>query len=77
MIRMRTNKNPSSTCCECGKERAKVIEMFDIKIGKHLVTVCDECNDILFDKTLKASCRKNGKIKDKREMSIIRQRKKG
>ena len=74
---MRINKDSSAQCCECGSSRSKSLEMFDICIGGNILTICDLCNDIIFQKSLKATCIVNGKVKSKRDMEIVRKRKEG
>ena len=74
-IKMRNNTNPDSICCECGETRRKVLDMFDVKIGGNIFTICDVCNEALFYKTLRAECYKNGRVKSKEDMAIIHSRK--
>jgi hypothetical protein len=73
-IKMRNNSKPDSICCECGKARKKVLDMFDVCIGGNIFTICDLCNEALFKKTLSASCHTNGRVKSKEDMHIINQR---
>lgn len=75
MLRMRTNMEQDSVCCECGNSWHNSLEMFDICIGDYVFTICDRCNDLLFKKTLKASCSVNSKLKKKEDMEIIMRRK--
>lgn len=71
MIKMRNNKNLNATCCECGKSKRQVLDMFDICIGGNIFTICDLCNEALFRKTLSANCYTNGRVKSKEDMNII------
>ena len=71
---MRNNKDLNSVCCECGQTRKEVLDMFDIKIGGIVLTICDACNEALFSKTLRAECYKNGRVKSQHDLSIIRRR---
>ena len=73
-IKMRVSKN-DCWCSSCGAKRKQSLEMFDICIGNMIFTLCDECNDELFRKTLKASCIVNGKLKTDEDMKIINNRK--
>ncbi len=73
-IQMRNNKDLNSVCCECGQARKDVLDMFDIKIGDVVLTICDACNEALFTKTLKAECYKNGRVKSQHDLTIIRRR---
>lgn len=74
MIGMRKAKDPDAKCCECGKGIEDSLEMFDLRIGKNIICICDLCNDKILTKTLKASCSINSKVKQKRDMAVIRKR---
>lgn len=76
-IKMRNNKNPDSVCCECGDHRKDTLEMFDICIGGIIFTICDVCNEALFEKTLKAECNKNARVKTPEDMRVMRKRANG
>ena len=74
-IRMRVNKDESSVCKVCNASHNNSLELFDISFtDKHIITICDKCNDVLFSKSLKASCMVNSKVKDKHDMKIITMR---
>ena len=73
-IKMRVSKN-DCCCSSCNAKRKESLEMFDVCIGNVILTLCDECNDELFIKTLKASCIVNGKLKSAEDMKIINNRK--
>lgn len=75
MIKMRTNKDTNAQCCECGNDRSKSLEMFDVSIGGRILTICDLCNGQLLNKTLHADVKVNTKLKRPEDMEIIRQRK--
>ena len=75
MIKMRNNTKPNAICCECGKRQNQVLNMFDLCIGGNIFTICDACNEKLFDKCLRAECLKNGRVKSQRDMAIIHKRK--
>lgn len=79
MVKMRVSKDNYATCICCGASRERSLEMFDIcfsnvKGGGTVITLCDKCNDELFQKTLKASCMVNGRVKSKQDMQIINRR---
>ena len=74
-IRMRNNKELDSVCCECNTPRNKVLDMFDLCIGGNIFTICDECNEALFYKTLRAECNKNARVKSNHDIAIINERK--
>lgn len=73
-IRMRNNTNSDAKCCECKETQSQVLNMFDICIGGTIFTICDRCNEQLFNKTLSAECYKNGRVKSQADMAIIRRR---
>lgn len=71
---MRINKDDEAICCECGNDREKSLELYDICIGGNIITICDECNDKVLSKTLSASCRLYERLKTKTDLRIIRNR---
>lgn len=73
---MRVNTNGDAVCCECGNGRSNSIELFDIMIGGEVFTLCDLCNDMLFQKVLRASCSVSSKVKSPADMLIIKKRRK-
>lgn len=76
-IKMRNNKENDSFCCECGDHRSDVLDMFDLCIGGNVFTICDVCNEQLLNKTLKAECAKNARVKTPEDMRVIRKRANG
>lgn len=75
MIRMRINKDDDAKCKVCGATRKNSLELFDIAFtDKNIITICDLCNEVLFNKTLRAMCGVNGKVKSQADMAIIRNR---
>ena len=73
-IKMRNNVKPDAICCECGETQQEVLNMFDLCIGKTILTICDVCNNKIFYKTLNAECIKNGRVKTQQDLAIIRKR---
>lgn len=73
-IRMRVNKQSNLSCEVCGKSKEQSLEMFDLMIGSVIHTLCDQCVEKVFSKTLSATCIVNHKIKSKKDLSIIMQR---
>lgn len=71
---MRHNDKKNAICKECGDTQDKALNMFDVKIGNEVITLCDKCNEELFYKSLAASCQVNARVKSKRDMAIIRER---
>lgn len=76
-IKMRNNKDFDSVCCECGHHRKDALDMFDMCIGGNVFTFCDECNEQILYKTLKAECAKNARVKTPADMAVIRKRANG
>ena len=77
MIRIRNSKDTNSVCCECGDGRKDVLDMFDIKVGGNIFTVCDVCNEVLLNATLRAECAKNGRVKTQHDLAVLRKRANG
>lgn len=76
-IKMRNNKDLDTVCCECGDHRSEVLDMFDLRIGGYIFTICDQCNEEILHKTLKAECAKNARVKTQEDMRVIRKRANG
>lgn len=76
-IRMRHNKAKDAFCCECGDSQEDVLDMYDICIGGTVFTICDACNEKILSKTLSAEVDKNHRVKDARDMRVIRKRQNG
>lgn len=75
-IKMRSNNDEDAICKVCGNGQDNSLGMFDIAFTKkHIITICDDCNNQLFSKTLKASCMINAKLKKKKDLDIIAIRK--
>lgn len=74
-IKMRTVANTEAICKVCGATRKQSLEIFEIMFtDKARITICDMCNEKLFNKTLKASCLVNAKLKSKADLKVIRSR---
>lgn len=75
-IKMRTIKNQTNITCEiCGNTKKQSLEMFELLLTENIkITLCDLCNDKLLNKTLKASCNVQGKLKTKADLEVIRKR---
>lgn len=76
-IKMRNNRDSDSVCCECGDPRCDVLDMFDLCIGGNIITICDVCNEQILQKTLKAECAKNARVKTQEDMKVMRKRANG
>lgn len=72
MPKMRVTKERESACCECGREWKNVSEMYDLKIGDNISTICRKCSNVLFQKLLKAACAYDGRVKTNEDMARIR-----
>ena len=75
LIKMRNNTKPDAICCECGESQKEVLNMFDLWIGGTIFTICDVCNEKILSKCLSAEVMKNGRVKSKHDIEIIRKRK--
>ena len=73
-IKMRNNTNLEAVCCNCSEGQKDVLNMFDLCIGKIIMTICDECVDKVFYKCLSASVMRDGRVKSPHDMAIIRRR---
>lgn len=74
-IKMRTVKDSEAICKICGATKKQSLEIFEIMFTeKAKLTLCDLCNEKLLNKTLKASCNVNNKIKSKEDIKIINKR---
>lgn len=73
-IKMRNNNNSDAVCCECWDTQDQVLNMFDICVGGTVLTICDRCNERLFQKTLHAEYYKNGRLKSQQDLAIIHKR---
>lgn len=70
-IKMRNNKNENAICCECGETQKEVLRMYDLCIGDKIFTICDVCNEKIFNKTLHASVLLQGDVRTPRDNKII------
>ena len=74
-IKMRVNKDGDDIMCQCcNQSRKNSLEMFDMMVGNTYLRICDQCNEVLFSKTLKATCMVNHKLKSPADMAVIRKR---
>ena len=71
-IKMRVNNDKQAVCEQCEKKYMEVKEMYDIKIFGDLHTICWNCVDDLFHKTLSAQCKYQAKLKSNEDMERIR-----
>lgn len=76
MIKMRVNANKSSICNECGTKHKDALEMYDLVLCGRQFTLCKDCVEVLFQKTLRADCMYNAKLKRPEDMKRIRRNKK-
>lgn len=67
-IKMRVNTNRASVCGECGCGWKDTGEMYDLVLCNVKHTLCKEHLDVVFQKTLKASCLYNSKLKSQEDL---------
>lgn len=67
-IKMRVNTNQESTCDECSCPWKNTAEMYDLMLCGTKFTLCKECIETLFNKTLKASCLYNSRLKSQEDL---------
>lgn len=73
-VRMRVSKDDNAVCASCGATIKQSLDIFDIKIGSEIVTLCDDCMNVLMTKALNATCYTNGRIKQPNEIKKINDR---
>lgn len=73
-IKMRLNKKDDAVCDGCGCGRNDALDVFDVMIGDYMLTVCDHCSESLFNKTLRATCYTNGRVKMPKDTRVINMR---
>ena len=71
-IKMRINQNKKTRCDECNTSYKNTPEMYDIILCDEKFSLCFDCMDILFHKTLKAGVIYNGKVKRKEDQERIK-----
>lgn len=76
-IRMRVCKDEEAVCKVCGKPKSKSLEIFELSFTeKQIIRICDDCNNELFNKSLRASCMVSHRLKSNRDIKIIQERNK-
>lgn len=73
-IKMRVSKDADAVCVSCGATIDQSVDIFDIKIGSEIVTLCDDCMNVLMTKALNATCYTNGRVKQPSEIKKINDR---
>lgn len=73
-IKMRVSKNDDAACASCGATIKQSLDMFDVKVGSEIITLCDDCMNALMVKSLNATCYTNGRIKQPDEIKKINDR---
>lgn len=73
-IKMRKNVNVDAVCDECHSTVKQSLDMYDICLCGQTFTICDACNEKLLNKTLKANCLTNGRVKSNKDLAITQQR---
>lgn len=70
-IKMRVSKDDNAVCASCGATIDRSVDIFDIKIGSEIITLCDDCMKVLMTKALNATCYTNGRVKQPNEIKKI------
>lgn len=73
-MRARINKKQDCICLDCGNERKDSLELYDLKIGNTVFTLCDLCANDLFKITLKLTTNLQGKLKSSKDLALISKR---
>lgn len=75
-VRMRVNKDKESKCKLCNTPYMYTPEMYDLQLANEeksvIFVLCKDCVDEIFNKTLKAGCNYNARVKTKEDMQRIR-----
>lgn len=67
-IKMRVNGDEGSTCISCKAIWKNTAEMYDVKLGSEVITLCKACVDELFRKTLRAQTIYNSRLKSQKDL---------
>ena len=73
-VAMRISKNKEAKCACCGNGIEKSVDIFDMKIGDNIFSVCDLCIEDIIYKAIKAKSYTNGRVKSEREIAKINER---
>lgn len=73
-IKMRVRKQKDECCDACRCKPDEALDLFDVMIGDTLLTVCDDCMEILMIKSLNAKCYTNGRLKQAKDIRISNRR---
>lgn len=68
-IKMRVNNETSARCNECGVSWRNSSEMYDLFVFGEIHQICRQCSEKLFQKTLRAECAYNSKVKQKEDLN--------
>ena len=71
-IKMRKSKAGECDICEATSD--KCLDLYDLALGKDIFTLCDECVEKVFVKTLKATVQTNKRLKSQHDLQIINKR---
>lgn len=72
MIGIKTCNDPQSKCEECSALWINTPEMYIVGLCGYRVCLCKDCLDKLFNKSLRANCAYNAKIKSQQDQQRIR-----
>lgn len=74
-VKMRVLKpTDSGECASCGCAKDKCVDMFEVAVGGVRFKVCDLCMEEVVQKSLRAVCHTNGRVKTQREIMIKNKR---
>lgn len=69
---MGVNVKKDSECMECGKTYSNTKEMYNLMVCNTKFTLCFDCVELLFKKTLSANVKYNHKVKSQEDMKRVR-----
>lgn len=74
-VNIRTTRDKDNAICSsCGATRGGSLEIYDIRVGSVVFSVCDRCNEVLFNKVLKAQVDLQGRVRTPNDQRVIRER---
>lgn len=74
-IKMKVNNKDDAICLSCGASKKESLDIFDVKVGSEIFQLCDFCMESMLFKSVKAVSHTNGRVKSKKELCIINERK--
>ncbi len=68
VVKMRVNYDKNSICQGCSTKWKNTAEMYDMMLCGKLFTLCFDCVDKVFHKTLSANCKYNHRVKSQEDL---------